>query len=33
MSNPFDNLTKGQVSRLLELLGSHTYRYKKGEAI
>ena len=33
MSNPFDNLTKGQVSRLLELLGSHTYRYKKGEEI
>lgn len=33
MTNPFDRLTKSQVNRLLELLGSHTYRYKKGEEI
>ena len=33
LNNPFDNLTKNQISKLHELLGVHIYRYKKGQEI
>ena len=33
MKSPFEGLTKLQIKKLFELLGVHTYRYKKSEDI
>ena len=33
MPNPFDNLSKHQISKLFELLGVHVYKYNKNEEI
>ena len=33
MRSPFEGLTKLQIKKLFELLGVHTYRYKKNEEI
>ena len=33
MTNPFDDLSKSQINKLYDLLGVHTYKFKKNEEI
>ena len=33
MRNPFDNLSKAQITKLYELLGVHVYKYEKNQEI
>ena len=31
MRNPFDNLSKAQITKLYDLLGVHVYKYEKNQ--
>jgi CRP-like cAMP-binding protein len=33
MNNPFENLSKNQIKKLFDLLGTHTYKFKKNQEI